>query len=201
MTRWQAFSLPGAARRESAVRGLRGAGGNCTSRQRNAHVTESREILYHWHPWCGRTVFVLSAVTKGDTVVLRCVLEQADVARPLEVPQWMFDAAACCGISLVAAPRVGVRSLRSLSDLLAAADGTRRCVLQAKHPSLPSPGGACATRENAPLTRSAGAVPCTTNDTAMGGIPARDPRADATSAGATAAAASPCAAPGAGGGR
>jgi hypothetical protein len=174
----------------------------CTSRQRNAHVTESREILYRWHPWHGRTVFVLGAVTKADEAVFRCALEHADVARPLEVPQWMFDAATCCHISLVTTPSVRVPALRELDRLLLAAGaGERRCVLQAQHLSPPDPGGACATREDTATTRPVGTVPGTAHDATVAGLSTRDPRADAASAGATPTTAPPCAAPGAGGAR
>ncbi|MGH7926517.1 MAG: hypothetical protein ACREQV_01820, partial [Candidatus Binatia bacterium] len=145
-----------------------------------------REVRYRWHPWYGREVFILGAVTKGDTVVLRCVLEQGVVARPLEVPQWMFDAAACWGIALVTTPGVRVPSLRELDRLLAAAGtGERRCVLQAKHLSLPDPGGACATHEDAAIARSADVVPSSANDAAVAGVSGRDPRAHAASARAT----------------
>jgi hypothetical protein len=73
---------------------------DCTSRRQNAHVTESRVVLYRWHPWHGRSVFVFGSVTRGGQAILRCAPEQADVARSLEVPQWMFEGAACiCGFA------------------------------------------------------------------------------------------------------
>jgi len=65
-------------------------------------------------------VFVFGAVTKGEQAVFRCALEQADVARPLEVPQWMFDAASCCRTTLTQAPSASVEALRELDALLAA---------------------------------------------------------------------------------
>lgn len=45
---------------------------DCTSRQPNAHVTESRVVPYRWHPWHGRAVFAFRAVTKGEEAVFRC---------------------------------------------------------------------------------------------------------------------------------
>ena len=42
---------------------------NYTSRQSNAHSTESREIRYPWHPWCGRSVWIYSTVVKGGITV------------------------------------------------------------------------------------------------------------------------------------
>src|SRR4029453_1148885 len=47
------------------------AGGRCRSRQRNTHSTESREVRYPWHPWCGRSVTVYEALTKGGQPVCR----------------------------------------------------------------------------------------------------------------------------------
>jgi hypothetical protein len=38
---------------------------HCTTRQHNAHRTEEREILYPWHPWFGRVVFVDEMVSRG----------------------------------------------------------------------------------------------------------------------------------------
>jgi len=59
-------------------------------------------------------------VTKGEQAVFRCALEPANVARPLEVPQWMFDAAACCRVVLAATPSVSVEVLRALDQLISA---------------------------------------------------------------------------------
>ena len=44
-----------------------GAGGcapRCTTRRRNAHGTEQRELIYPWHPWVGRQVHVHEVI--GD---------------------------------------------------------------------------------------------------------------------------------------
>ena len=48
---------------------------------------------------------------KGEQVVLRCALKPANLARPLEVPQWMFDAAACCRTMLAAVPSVSAETI------------------------------------------------------------------------------------------
>ena len=45
MTRWRDFSLPGAARRESAHRGLRVAGGNCSSPPTHEAFVEQVDIV------------------------------------------------------------------------------------------------------------------------------------------------------------
>jgi hypothetical protein len=110
----------------------------CTSPQQNAHVTESRVVLYRWHPWCGRSAYIFGAFTKGEQAVFRCALERGDVARSLEVPQWMFDAAACCRVALVEAASVSVETLREFDRLLRAAMGANESgVLQAEHLRYP----------------------------------------------------------------
>ena len=159
----------------------------CTNRQRNAHVTESRVVLYRWHPWHDRSVFVVGAVAKGGCVVYRCVLEPNDDSRSLEIPQWMFDASACCRIALSPSPAITCEALHELHRLIESAlrsDG--HAVLQAGHLAIPEPGGACATREGSALGRSAGAVSPAAIDCAVGGPAAGDASAGAVVAGAAA---------------
>lgn len=86
-------------------------------------------------------MFVFGAVAKGEQAIFRCALEPADVARPLEVPQWMFDAAACCRTTLALAPSVSVEALRELRELLSAVGATAEGgVLKAEHLSLTGHG-------------------------------------------------------------
>jgi hypothetical protein len=132
---------------------------HCTSRHQNAHVTESRVVLYRWHPWHDRTVLVFGAVSKGEEPVFRCALDPADVARPLEVPQWMFDAATCCRNSLTVTPSASVAALRALDALLGpAVTAAASTVLKAEHRSRSATGGAYATPERFTPTRSTDAV-------------------------------------------
>src|ERR1700737_2344154 len=65
-----------------------------TRHQHNAHITDSRVILYPWHPLYGKTALIFTSVAKTGQAVFRCGLESAQTDRPLEVPQWMFDATA-----------------------------------------------------------------------------------------------------------
>jgi hypothetical protein len=163
-----------------------------TSQQQNAHVTESRVLLYRWHPWHGRSVFIFGAVTKGEQAVFRCALEPADLARPLDVPQWMFDAAACCRLVLAAAPSVGVEVLRELDQLISAVSlPSGPEVLQAEHLSLPDSGGACARRKRSTIARSADAVSSAAGNAAVGEPSCRGSRADAAAPGAAAPGTSP----------
>ena len=80
-----------------------GHAAGCTNRQQNAHITELRVVLYPWHPWYGRSVLVFGAMTKGERGALfSCALD--DHSRPVEVPEWMFDAALCSQTSRVTTP-------------------------------------------------------------------------------------------------
>jgi len=71
----------------------------CTARQHNAHRTEEREVFYPWHPWFGLRVFVHEVVTRASVRVFRCTGPAQETARCHEVPEWMFDRAACCGVA------------------------------------------------------------------------------------------------------
>jgi len=131
----------------------------CTSRRQNAHITEQRSILYRWHPWHGRTVLVVGAVSKGAIASFRCCLEEQD-SRSLEVPQWMFDAATCCRLRQAAAPMVTCAALREVRALIEAVQRhTVGSMLQAEHPIPKLTGGAHAKQEPSARDRSAGAVP------------------------------------------
>lgn len=131
----------------------------CTSRRQNAHITERRVVLYHWHPWHGRTVMIVGAVSKGAIASFRCLLEEQD-SRSLEIPQWMFDAATCCRLRQAAAPMVTCGALREVRALIEAVQRDAvGFMLQAEHP-IPQPtGGAHAKQEPSACDRSAGAVP------------------------------------------
>jgi hypothetical protein len=61
------------------------------SRQRNTHITESREVRYPWHPWHGRVAVIHESFTRNGLAVFRCSSEENPEARHLEIPKWMFD--------------------------------------------------------------------------------------------------------------
>ncbi|MGH9818456.1 MAG: hypothetical protein ACRD6I_20525, partial [Candidatus Acidiferrales bacterium] len=98
-----------------------------------------RIVLYQWHPWHGRPVFILGAVVKAGHTVYRCMLEYADDSRALEIPQWMFDAAMCCRIALSSTPAVTCEALRELHHLIESVSRSdaHGDVLQAEHLSTP----------------------------------------------------------------
>lgn len=78
----------------------------CTTQQHDARRTESRELLYAWHPWSGHKVFIHKAVDKNQQTTLRCSLEPIVNARLIEIPHWMFDAASLCGVRRADMPTV-----------------------------------------------------------------------------------------------
>lgn len=158
--------------------GSSAAGSGCTTVRRNAHVTESRVVLYRWHPWYDREVFVLRSVRKGEQVVLRCALELAEVAPRLDVPQWMFDAAICCGMRLMTQASVSVEVLRDIETLLRAVIAAGSPVLKAEHLSQPGEG-AHAPSQGATPARPNDAVPTTADNSAMGESSDRNSRTHA----------------------
>ena len=81
--------------RTSCRRRPSGVDRHCTTRLKNAHGTEFRELLYRWHPWFGLRVGVHDAIDKSDSIVFRCNLSGSDTDRWLEIPAWMFDRSAC----------------------------------------------------------------------------------------------------------
>jgi hypothetical protein len=151
-----------------------------TSAQSNTHSTESREIRYPWHPWCGRLVWIHRTVVKVGRVVYRCSLQQNHEARLFEVPQWMFESGACCRVRSAEKPAVDCAALLELKLLLHhTCSPARDLVLQAQYCS--SPGGTDASireptegssnRIVSPATADSGLAKATTrNQTEDGGV-------------------------------
>src|SRR4029450_12506880 len=117
--------------------------GYCTSHQSNTHSIESREVLYPWHPWFGRAVWIYATRVNYGRVVAQCGLEQQPVRPGVEVPQWMFDTAVCCQMHMAREPVANVDALFELRSLLASRTrSSPEHVLQAQHHSLSPEGGA-----------------------------------------------------------
>jgi len=92
---------------------------HCTRRFRNAHRTVCRNVLYRFHPWCGRDVFVHEVIEKAGGVAFRCTLDGSETERWLEIPAWMFDRAACSADTHFSTnPFVSLEALDALSALL-----------------------------------------------------------------------------------
>lgn len=102
-------------------------------------------------------MYVYGKSARGEQAVLRCAPEQADVARALEIPQWMFDATTCAHISLGDMPSVTVDALRDVFRLMRAArQPVNPPMLQAEHEH--QPGGAYAMHDEATAEGSADIV-------------------------------------------
>src|SRR5215471_7757886 len=111
----------------SANRGSNADARHCTKRQDNAHKIEELEVLYPWHPWFGRVVHVHEVIEQRASGVLHCSPDGDASRRWLEVPQWMFDRAACLAIRMAALPRVDTAALLALKACLADASGAGLC--------------------------------------------------------------------------
>ncbi len=51
------------------------SGSCCTRGHRKTHVTESREVLYPWHPCFGQVIYIHEAAEERGGRVLHCDLE------------------------------------------------------------------------------------------------------------------------------
>jgi hypothetical protein len=124
---------------------------HCTTRQHNAHRTEEREVLYAWHPWFGRVVFVHETIKRGGLGVLRCSPSSEEGARCLETPEWMFDRVVCCGMVRGDSPRVSRAALYSLKALISGGFGdSSGGVIEARSYSLSQEGEADAPSGSRP---------------------------------------------------
>jgi len=85
------------------------------------------EVLYPWHPWFGRVVHVHEVIEQRAGGVLRCSPDGDASRRWLELPQWMFDRAACLAIRMAASPRVDTTALIALKTCLADASDAGLC--------------------------------------------------------------------------
>jgi len=133
-------------------------GPDCTTRQHNTHRTEEREVLYPWHPWFGRRVFVHEVLVRGNGRVFRCSETVQAAARRLAIPEWMFERAACCGMARAESPRVNRAALDGLKALILEAFGaTAGAMIEARPRSFSLEGEADATPRtpsSCPTTRT-----------------------------------------------
>ena len=163
-----------------------GFGSAGTSRQSNAHSTESREIRYPWHPWYGRPVWIHRAFVKAGQAVYRCSLEQNLVGPLLEIPQWMLDSGACCRVHGAENPAVDCAALQDLKLLLhRGRSPARDLVVQAQHPS--APGGADARITESTEGSAKRIVSPTPAESGLAKATARNQTTDRGTTGATAA--------------
>ena len=100
---------------------------DCTRRRDNAHKIDEREVLYPWHPWFGRVVHVRGVIEKRAGGILHCSMDGGASGRWLELPQWMFDRAACLSMCMEVSPRVDSAALTALKTCLVDASGAGLC--------------------------------------------------------------------------
>src|SRR5215831_16466475 len=95
---------------------------------------------------------------RGSTRTFRCAETADGAARCLEIPEWMFDRVACCGLTQAESPRVDRAALDRLKALIFVVSGGA-CVamLEARRRPLSQEGEADATPgppSSCPTTRS-----------------------------------------------
>ena len=138
----------------------------CTSRQRNTHSTQSKEVCYPWHPWYGQCALIHETLVKSDKAVFRCSVELDGFPSALEVPQWMFDRALCCSMRITDTPVVGCQALLELQELLRSA-GDRDDVIEGQHHSSNGKGDADVVVAGLSSCRSVEAVSSTSENAAV----------------------------------
>ena len=138
---------------------LSAAGCSCTSRRHNAQRTEVRSVHYPWHAWHGRSLVIRESLVRGGQAVHRCILESDDdAAKSVEIPQWMFDRATCCGTRQAERPIVDSAALLQLKALVSVALVAGERVLEAQHRSSNGKGDADAKARSSRSQSSTGSV-------------------------------------------
>ena len=97
---------------------------HCRTLRHKTHNTRTGDetmVAYVWHPWAARSVYVHDVIERAAGASARCSLVGDPVARVLELPVWMLDAAACRSVSLTADPIVALATLTAPQSLLSAA--------------------------------------------------------------------------------
>src|SRR5712691_4071325 len=113
---------------------------------------------------------------KGHSVCW-CGLEEGRTRRPVEIPAWMFEPAACGRLRVMAVPSVGCDALLELKALLRSAPPPDSSgVLQAQHHSLLTAGGADATVREPTTTLATHALSSLTPASVASDVARRDSR-------------------------
>ena len=115
-----------------------GADHCCITRRRKTHITDTRELVYPWHPWASQQVYVHRAVNKAAEAMFHCSLDSTSGRRLLQIPQWMFDSVTMCSVRLTSCAVVDSASLQALKALLTATIDDD--VVQGEHLSLDDAG-------------------------------------------------------------
>jgi hypothetical protein len=94
------------------------ADAGCTTDALDTHKTETRRVLYRWHPLYERELIICGRCNRHGAVMFICKSDDGALAAPLEVPAWMFDSAECCRLTAAPCARVDVPALFALQALL-----------------------------------------------------------------------------------
>ena len=165
--------------------GCRAVYRDCTTRQSNTHGSELRKLVYPWHPWAGRDIWICATQIRNDRTIFHCVVDPNSDVPAIEVPQWMFDRAACCRMQSAPSPSVNVEALRELKNSLTAAlRGVGQGVVEAQHCSLSVEGGADARRSEVTTGDTTQTISASDAKPPMAAIAARNPATDGAFAGA-----------------
>jgi hypothetical protein len=133
-------------------------------------------------------VLIRGTLKRRDRVVFRCTIEDDASKKSLEVPQWMFDRAICCGMRLVDTPVLGVCELRALKALLGHASVTTSAdLLQDQHFLSTPKGDVDAKTEKSSPDSSAGPLSSTSNPPPVVNATVANPAAHDSTAGTPAA--------------
>ncbi len=180
--------------------------GDCTTRQFNAHNTETRTVCYPWHPWYGHTVTVRASVVRRDRAIYRCQLEPDAFVKSLEIPQWMFDPVLCAAMCQQEMPVVNGEALLHLKVLLAqAAVSVGSAVVQHQSHCTSTRGETDATQPRSTSDRSIRPISSAPNSARLAHVAGPGKAASCKTSGAnvsrTSTAALSCRRTGPGGGR
>ena len=118
-------------------------------------------MLYPWHPLYGKELTVTGERNPRSVVMVVCSSDDACDGAGLEVPPWMFDAAACCRFQSAPSAQVDISALRALRALLQAARSHQRDVVEAQHQSTIVGGSDAQTGEDntVPVSAVSGSLP------------------------------------------
>ena len=159
-----------------------------TTQQHKTHISKYQKVYYPWHPWYGRSVLIRGTLVRRDRVVFRCTIDDDLSSKSLEVPQWMFDRAMCCGMRLVDTPVLGVCELHALKALLDHASATTGEDLRQNQQCLSTPKGDVDVKaEKASPPSSTGSLSSTSNRTPVVNATNENSAAHDSAAGTTAA--------------
>ena len=149
------------------------------------HGSELRKLVYPWHPWAVREIWICETVIRNSRTIYRCVIDHNSNVRAIEIQQWMFDRAACCRIRSVPSPSVTVEALRELkSSLTATLRGFGEGVVEAQHCSLSLEGGADASRSEVTTGDTTQTISAGDSKPQLATVAARNPATDGALAGA-----------------